>query len=56
MAMNLAWIWHLESWKKMKENADRVLDIQKYVNRQHKKLFKKEIYESSGDSGTRNRK
>ena len=38
------------------ENADRVLDIQKYVNRQHKKLFKKEIYESSGDSGTRNRK
>ena len=38
------------------ENADRVLDIQKYVNRQYKKLFKKEIYESSGNSGTRNGK
>ncbi len=38
------------------ENADSVLDIQKYVNRQYRKLFKKEVYESSGDSGTRNRK
>ena len=37
------------------ENADRVLDIQQYVNRQNKSV-QKEIYESSGDSGTRNRK
>ena len=34
---------------KMKKMPDRVLDIQKYVNRQYKELFKKEIYESSGN-------
>ena len=43
MDMSLAWILRLEFWRKNENNPARVLDIQKYVNRQYESCSKRSL-------------